>query len=69
MLDIAGFEFFETNSFEQLCINYCNERLQAFFNNRILKHEQELYEKEGLNVPRISYSDNQDCIGLWQLIG
>ncbi|PIO63936.1 myosin head, partial [Teladorsagia circumcincta] len=64
VLDIAGFEFFEVNSFEQFCINYCNEKLQDFFNERILKQEQELYAKEGLNVPKIEYSDNHDCIGL-----
>uniref|UniRef100_A0A0K0CUJ4 Myosin motor domain-containing protein n=1 Tax=Angiostrongylus cantonensis TaxID=6313 RepID=A0A0K0CUJ4_ANGCA len=63
VLDIAGFEFFELNSFEQFCINYCNEKLQHFFNERILRQEQELYAKEGLNVSRIEYSDNYDCIG------
>ncbi|VDM77375.1 unnamed protein product [Strongylus vulgaris] len=63
VLDIAGFEFFEVNSFEQFCINFCNEKLQHFFNERILKQEQELYAKEGLDVPRIEYSDNHDCIG------
>ncbi|XP_018568271.1 myosin heavy chain 95F isoform X2 [Anoplophora glabripennis] len=62
VLDIAGFEFFTVNSFEQFCINYCNEKLQQFFNERILKHEQELYKREGLNVPEITYIDNQDCI-------
>ncbi|CAJ0593296.1 unnamed protein product [Cylicocyclus nassatus] len=66
VLDIAGFEFFEVNSFEQFCINFCNEKLQHFFNERILKQEQELYAKEGLNVPRIEYSDNHDCIELFE---
>lgn len=56
-------EFFTVNSFEQFCINYCNEKLQQFFNERILKFEQELYKKEGLNVPEIAFTDNQDCIG------
>lgn len=63
VLDIAGFEYFKSNSFEQFCINYTNEKLQKFFNDRILKQEQELYANEHLNVPHISYSDNQDCIG------
>uniref|UniRef100_A0A1I8AD67 Unconventional myosin-VI n=1 Tax=Steinernema glaseri TaxID=37863 RepID=A0A1I8AD67_9BILA len=67
VLDIAGFEFFAVNSFEQFCINYCNEKLQQFFNDRILKQEQELYAKEGLNVPKIEYSDNQDCIDLFEM--
>jgi len=64
ILDIAGFEYFEVNSFEQFCINYCNEKLQQFFNRRVLHEEQELYEKEGLGVHEVHYSDNQDCIDL-----
>lgn len=56
-------EFFTVNSFEQFCINYCNEKLQQFFNQTILKNEQELYKKEGLNIPEIKFVDNQDCIG------
>uniref|UniRef100_A0A4W5LZW6 Unconventional myosin-VI n=1 Tax=Hucho hucho TaxID=62062 RepID=A0A4W5LZW6_9TELE len=64
VLDIAGFEYFEHNSFEQFCINYCNEKLQQFFNERILKEEQELYQKEGLGVSEVHYVDNQDCIDL-----
>ncbi|XP_063377350.1 myosin heavy chain 95F [Cydia fagiglandana] len=64
VLDIAGFEYFQMNSFEQFCINYCNEKLQQFFNERILKNEQELYKREGLVVPEVRFSDNQDCIDL-----
>lgn len=64
VLDIAGFEYFQVNSFEQFCINYCNEKLQQFFNERILKEEQALYEREGLSVKKIEYVDNQDCIDL-----
>ncbi|XP_076377461.1 myosin heavy chain 95F jaguar isoform X5 [Megalopta genalis] len=64
VLDIAGFEYFKVNTFEQFCINYCNEKLQQFFNERILKYEQDLYARESLNVPKISYVDNQDCIDL-----
>ncbi|CAD5209205.1 unnamed protein product [Bursaphelenchus xylophilus] len=69
VLDIAGFEFFKTNSFEQFCINYCNEKLQEFFNDRILKQEQELYKAESLDVPQIEYNDNQDCIQLFEKKG
>ncbi|CAF0892583.1 unnamed protein product [Rotaria sp. Silwood1] len=64
ILDIAGFEYFPINSFEQFCINYCNEKLQQFFNERILKEEQVLYEKEGLGLKKIQFIDNQDCIEL-----
>nr|CAD7257110.1 unnamed protein product [Timema shepardi] len=69
VLDIAGFEFFKVNSFEQFCINYCNEKLQQFFNERILKDEQQLYEREALQVPKISFNDNQDCIDLIEAKG
>ncbi|XP_037837606.1 unconventional myosin-VI-like [Kryptolebias marmoratus] len=64
LLDIFGFENFQTNSFEQLCINFANEKLQQFFNERILKEEQELYQREGLGVNEVHYVDNQDCIDL-----
>ncbi|CAI2349946.1 unnamed protein product [Caenorhabditis sp. 36 PRJEB53466] len=66
VLDVAGFEFFAVNSFEQFCINFCNEKLQHFFNERILKQEQELYAAEGLNVQKIEFTDNQDCIDLFE---
>jgi len=64
VLDIAGFEYFQVNSFEQFCINYCNEKLQQFFNVRILKDEQELYVKESIKFKEVEYVDNQDCIDL-----
>jgi hypothetical protein len=60
-------EYFTVNSFEQFCINYCNEKLQQFFNERILKDEQDLYQKEALQVPKIEFRDNQDCIGKYKL--
>jgi len=69
VLDIAGFEYFTVNSFEQFCINYCNEKLQQFFNQRILKDEQELYKKEGLGVKNVNFVDNQDCIDLIETKG
>ena len=56
-------EYFEENSFEQFCINYCNEKLQQFFNQRVLREEQELYAKEGLGLHEVKYTDNQECIG------
>merc|ERR1719186_253750 len=69
ILDIAGFEYFTVNSFEQFCINYCNEKLQQFFNQRVLKDEQEIYKKEGLGVKNVSFVDNQDCIDLIESSG
>ena len=47
VLDIYGFEVFDTNSFEQFCINYCNEKLQQLFIELVLKQQQEEYEREG----------------------
>ena len=63
-ITIHFLEYFEVNSFEQFCINYCNEKLQQFFNERVLREEQELYLKEDLGVHEVHYNDNQDCIGL-----
>lgn len=64
VLDIFGFESFKTNSFEQLCINYCNEALQQQFNLFVLKNEQEEYEREGIAWSFIEFPENQDVLDL-----
>jgi len=64
ILDIAGFEYFRHNSFEQFSINYCNEKLQQFFNERVLKDEQELYVKESIKFKEVEFVDNGDIIDL-----
>uniref|UniRef100_A0A8C6Y8H9 Myosin IXA n=1 Tax=Naja naja TaxID=35670 RepID=A0A8C6Y8H9_NAJNA len=64
VLDIFGFEDYESNSFEQFCINFANERLQHYFNQHIFKLEQEEYRLEGISWHNIDYIDNSGCINL-----
>lgn len=64
ILDIFGFEIFEKNSFEQLCINYANEKLQQKFTQDVFKSIQQEYEDEGIPWTRIEFADNVNVLSL-----
>ncbi|KAB2636686.1 myosin-9-like [Pyrus ussuriensis x Pyrus communis] len=64
VLDIYGFESFKTNSFEQFCINYTNEKLQQHFNKHVFKTLQEEYTKEEIDWSYIEFVDNKDVLDL-----
>ena len=76
VLDIAGFEMFDYNGFEQISINFVNEKLQQFFNNHMFVVEQELYQSEGLDVAMQDFGmDLLACIimfekplGIWSIL-
>ena len=64
ILDVFGFEDLETNSFEQLCINFTNEKLQAHFTAAVFKETQMEYEEEGIDVASIGFRDNDAQVQL-----
>lgn len=64
ILDIYGFEIFDNNGFEQLCINYVNEKLQQIFINLTLKEEQEEYSRENIKWEPIEFFNNKVCCDL-----
>ena len=64
VLDIYGFECFEVNGYEQLLINFCNEKLQRHFNRHVFEVEQALYSSEGVDWAYITFNDNQSCLDL-----
>lgn len=64
ILDLFGFESLERNSFEQFNINYCNERIHQSYIKIVLKTQQDLYLKEGLEWTKIDFYDNQPVCDL-----
>ena len=62
ILDIFGFEIFEQNSFEQLCINFANETLQGHFNKVVMAGEKALYEDERVEIDELSYEKNLSTV-------
>jgi len=64
VLDIFGFEIFRKNSFEQLCINFTNEKLQQHFNKNTFKEEENVYVSEGIEFTKVPFIDNQPVLDL-----
>ncbi|KAH7484311.1 hypothetical protein KRP22_005485 [Phytophthora ramorum] len=64
LLDIFGFESFDQNGFEQLCINYANEKLQQKFNSDVFKDVQQEYVDEGIPLTLVTFEDNQPILDL-----
>ena len=63
-MDIYGFEVFDINTFDQLAINYANEKLQEIFINNVLKAEEKIYVEEGIPFTKLEYEDNSEVLSL-----
>ncbi len=64
ILDIFGFENFETNSFEQLCINIANEQIQFYFNQHVFAWEMQEYENEEIDGSEVCFIDNRPVLDM-----
>eukprot|EP01012_Entosiphon_sulcatum_P063096 TRINITY_DN9005_c0_g1_i1.p1 TRINITY_DN9005_c0_g1~~TRINITY_DN9005_c0_g1_i1.p1 ORF type:complete len:959 (+),score=117.77 TRINITY_DN9005_c0_g1_i1:1344-4220(+) len=64
LLDIFGFEVFDTNSFEQLCINLANEELQNHYNTCVFQRDIEEYTREGIETDDVNFADNKPTVDL-----
>ena len=62
---MSGFENFQVNSFEQLCINVANEHLQYYFNEHIFLQEEQDYRTEGVSCDKVEFQNNEDLIELF----
>ncbi|KAK3241344.1 hypothetical protein CYMTET_48878 [Cymbomonas tetramitiformis] len=69
ILDIYGFEIFDHNSLEQLCINYANEKLQHGFIKQVFVQEQEEYRREGIEWVDVDFKDNYGCVEVIEMKG
>ncbi|KAF3824387.1 hypothetical protein GH733_008672, partial [Mirounga leonina] len=65
ILDIFGFENFQRNSFEQLCINIANEQIQYYFNQHVFALEQMEYQNEGIDATPVAYEDNRPLLDMF----
>jgi myosin-5 len=62
ILDIFGFEVFQENGFDQLCINFANEKLQVQFNKQMIQNQQKEYQEEGIDWSHIDFRGNEECV-------
>jgi myosin heavy subunit len=68
ILDIAGFEKLQNNSFEQLCINLVNEKLQSFMNRKIFTMEIVIYKEEGIHLDGINFTNNDALLEMFEKV-
>ncbi|ORY02993.1 hypothetical protein K493DRAFT_346394 [Basidiobolus meristosporus CBS 931.73] len=65
LVDMPGFQSFESNGFEQFCVNFTNERIHNFINHHIFEAFNEEYQEQGIAAPEVLYFDNSPCLDLF----